>query len=282
MLYAVFLWWFSTGVVLLTVRGAGRGAHWLKIVGVSLLTVAALAGLAKSSTDVTPGGAVIAFTSAILLWGAQEIAFLSGLLTGPFTRRCPEGCSGWRRAAYATSTILYHEIALILSGAAVAVLTWSGDNRIGLWTFLILWTMRVSAKLNLFLGVPNLNDGLLPDHLRHLKSYFRQRPINALFVPVMAVATIVTVVLAALAVGSEAGTFAATGYSLLASLMALAVLEHGFMVIRMSINGLWNWSQGGRVVSAVPDEVVVSQDRSGLRPLSRKASTASGPGVRSR
>ena len=30
----------------------------------------------------------------------------------------------------------------------------------------------MSAKLNVFLGVPNLNEEFLPEHLRYLQSFF--------------------------------------------------------------------------------------------------------------
>ena len=40
----------------------------------------------------------------------------------------------------------------------MVALTWGGANQVGTWTFLVLWVMRLSAKLNVFLGVPNLTE----------------------------------------------------------------------------------------------------------------------------
>ena len=54
----------------------------------------------------------------------------------------------------------------------------SADNRVGLWTFLVLFAARISAKLNVYLGVPNLSDELMPEPVRHLKSYFAKRAMN--------------------------------------------------------------------------------------------------------
>ena len=39
--------------------------------------------------------------------------------------------------------------------------------------------MRQSAKLNVFLGVRNLNADFLPDHLKYLQTYFVRAPMNA-------------------------------------------------------------------------------------------------------
>jgi putative photosynthetic complex assembly protein 2 len=41
-------------------------------------------------------------------------------------------------------------------------------NQVGTGTFAVLWVMRISAKLNLFLGVRNLSEELLPPHLAYL------------------------------------------------------------------------------------------------------------------
>ena len=82
------------------------------------LLVGSLFGLAFSANDTSIAGAYTAFTCTILLWGAQEIAFLAGWLTGPRPQPCPAGASGWRRLGFALQAILYHELALLTCGAA--------------------------------------------------------------------------------------------------------------------------------------------------------------------
>ena len=89
--YAAFIWWFSTGAVLLLV-GCARRFVWLQVAIAAFLVAGSLCGLAFSAGDASIGGAYIAFTSTILLWGAQEIAFLSGWVTGPRPEPCPVGC----------------------------------------------------------------------------------------------------------------------------------------------------------------------------------------------
>ena len=62
-------------------------------------------------------------------------------------------------------TSLYHELAIIGSAIAIVALTWHQPNQIGMWTFMVLWWMHQSAKLNVFFGVRNLNEEFLPEHL---------------------------------------------------------------------------------------------------------------------
>ena len=81
-IYAAFVWWFSTGAVLLLVGRSGR-ADVVRIGCAAGLLAASLSGLALSANDTSVAGAYAAFTSTILLWGAQEIAFLAGWVTGP-------------------------------------------------------------------------------------------------------------------------------------------------------------------------------------------------------
>ena len=57
----------------------------------------------------------------------------------------------------------------------VVAVTWGGANQVGTWTFLLLWWMHQSARLNVFLGVRNLNEEFLPDHLSFLRSFLNQR-----------------------------------------------------------------------------------------------------------
>ena len=115
-IYAAFVWWFSTGAVLLLVGRAGRFEILRAFLGGSMLA-GSLAGLALGAGDTSVGGAYMAFTCTILLWGAQEIAFLAGWLTGPRPEPCPAGVKGRKRLLLALQAILYHEFALLACGA---------------------------------------------------------------------------------------------------------------------------------------------------------------------
>jgi putative photosynthetic complex assembly protein 2 len=255
-LFALFVWWFGTGLVLRLVR-IGPRKKSLVIGGATVILVVSAFGLAASADVMTVGSAFLAFTCAILAWCWLEITFLTGLITGPRRSPCPVGTSGWRRVGLAISVILYHELALLAFAGAVVALTWQGGNQVGAATFLVLWIMRLSAKLNLFLGVPFLNDELLPQRLGYLKSYFAQRPVTAFFPVTVTASTVLATFLVVHAMVASTA-FGTTASLLLAALVALAVLEHLFMVVPLPVIAIWEWSMGSRLgdadaVSAVPD-----------------------------
>jgi putative photosynthetic complex assembly protein 2 len=176
-----------------------------------------------------------------LVWGWQEIAFLLGYVTGARRSECPSDSRGWQRARHATEAILHHELALVVLALLVLAASWNQPNQTGWWTYLVLWAMRLSAKLNLFLGVRNLSENFLPAHLAYLQSYFSRRAFNWL----MPVSLIASIAVAAplwmeVAVQPTDG-FAATSLCLVAVLLSLAVLEHIFMVMPIPTAWLWKW-----------------------------------------
>ncbi len=240
-LYAVLIWWFSTGAILWLDRRPKK-TYRLSLIAGSGLAVAAAFGLITSMKDPSPAGAVLAFTCAIGLWGWHELSFLTGLIAGPCTTPCPAGASGWRRFKLATSTLIYHEIALAATALAIAVITWGQPNTVGCWIFLILLVSRLSSKLNLFFGVPNFSVELFPDHLRYLTTYLRKRRMNALF-PVSIVAGLAVAGReAAIALDPGATPFVVVGCSLMFALTSLALIEHAFMVMPWRDAALWRWA----------------------------------------
>ncbi len=243
LLYTLFVWWFSTGLVLLLVLRRPRALR-LSVIGAAALFPVCLAVLAKTAGMTGTFGVYAAFTAAIILWGTQEIAFLSGAVTGPRTSPCPVGARGLDRFRCALSAILYHEVALTVTGLAVVLATSGGANRVGVLTFAVLWAMRISAKLNLFLGVPVLNDEVLPAPVVHLRSYFRRGPVNAFFPVALAGSLALAGVLIVFALDPQAEPAAKAGYALVATLVALAILEHAFMLVPLPVNRLWRWSTG--------------------------------------
>ncbi|MBL8672027.1 MAG: DUF3623 domain-containing protein [Alphaproteobacteria bacterium] len=246
--FAVAVWWFGTGLVLLAVGLPPRARPWV-LLGATAALGAALATLAISSADASATGAYVAFAATVAAWGWAETCFLLGALTGPRPLACPEGCTGWRRAGHALNAILYHELSLLAAGAAVVAATWGAANQVGAWTFAVLWTMRLSAKLNLFLGVPVLNDEFLPAQLGFLRSYFARRPVSLLFPLSITVPTAVAALLAQAALAPGAGA-QSTGLLLVAALLALAVVEHWFMLLPLPLTSLWGWSMRSRAEPA--------------------------------
>lgn len=253
-LYALFIWWFSTGAIMY-LNGLGRATFRWSMLGATAVLVAALYGLAQSGNDVTPRGAYVAFTAGLLVFGWLEASFYLGYVTGPRRGGSSEGASGWQRFREGVEALLYHELALIAAAVLLAAVFWDAANQIGVWTFLVLWWMQQSAKLNLFLGVRNLNEEFLPDHMRYLSGYFRQKPMNLLFPLSVTVSTVVAWMLFQSALAAEPGSFERTGFVFLATLMALAVLEHWFLVLPLPAAALWNWSLWSRATRPLPDPV---------------------------
>lgn len=239
-LYAAFIWWFSTGAVLLLVGMSKRFDVWRLIAAATFLAVS-FYGLVASSGDTRASGAYIAFTCTILLWGAQEIAFLTGWVTGPRPVACPPDARGLRRFSLAIQAILYHEILLLACGAAIAFLTWDSANQIALWTFAALWVLRQSSKINLFLGVPVTNEQLMPDAVSFLKSFFSSRSVSAFFPLSVTIATSVLVLMIQRLTDGSLSSFQIAGLALVSALFALGILEHWFMLLPLPAITLWGW-----------------------------------------
>jgi len=105
--------------------------------------------------------------------------------------------------------------------------------------------MHESARLNVFLGVRNVNAQFLPPHLAYLKSFLRTRPMNLLFPLSVTVSTVICSVLATeAAIATE--PFRQAGFTFLATMMALAILEHWFLVLPVPAEAMWNWSLRSR------------------------------------
>ncbi len=179
-LATVALWWSSTGLILL-LDSQDRRTYVDSMVGASALVALALWLIAVTATDASAQSAYVAFACGIVVWGWQLLAFYTGFVTGPNKSACAPGSALVSRFVQAVGASVYHELAAILGAVALFALTHEQPNRVALWTYLVLWLMHSSAKLNLFLGVPNLGAEMLPGHLAFLMSFMARRPMNALF-----------------------------------------------------------------------------------------------------
>ncbi|WP_132254549.1 putative photosynthetic complex assembly protein PuhE [Methylobacterium segetis] len=244
-LYAVAIWWFSTGLIILLDHLPRRTFRW-SMAGASLVLAASLWAVRASAGDASEAGAYTAFTAALLVWGWQEISYYMGFVSGPAPRACPPGTRGFERFRAAAATSLWHEIAIVAGALAILVLTWDAPNRFALWTYLILWGMNLSARLNMFLGVRNLNAEFLPDHLSYLGCYLAKKPMNLLFPASVSLATIIVALLGRTALADDLTAFELVGFTILTTLTALATLEHWFLMLPLPSSALWNWSLPAR------------------------------------
>ncbi|MBS0278770.1 MAG: DUF3623 domain-containing protein [Proteobacteria bacterium] len=238
-LLVILAWWLSTGVVMWLCALPRRTFAW-SFCAASFVLMASVYGLIRSAPVVSAGGAYIAFASALGIWGWIEMSFLMGFITGPSHAPCPADATGFRRFRLALETLLYHELAIVIAAIGIVALTWNAPNQTGTFAFLILMAMRISAKLNIFLGVPNLTDEFLPERLAYLKSYFRKRACNLLFPVSIVLSTAIAVVLARRVLGAAGAE--AVGFALLLALVALAMLEHFFMLLPLPDATLWRWA----------------------------------------
>lgn len=246
----LFAWWFGTGAIF-WLNGLGRRARWWSLTGASVVLLVALAGIAATAQDATVGAVYLSFACGLLVWAWVELTFLTGLVTGPNRAPAPAGLTLGARFRLAVGAILWHELTILALTAIVFALSWGGATMTGAWTMLLLWAMRTSTKLNIFLGVRNTYAGLLPVHMRYLASHFTAGRMNPLFPPAFAAALLAAVLLFAAAAGSAPAE--ATAFAILGTLAALGALEHAFLVLPIRSEALWSWSLGGRA-ARLPDD----------------------------
>jgi len=234
-------WFFATGAVL-----------WLDrrppdTYPASLVAATALAGVATAAVLVTAGmdrsaAAWAAFLAALVIWGWHELSFLMGMVTGPRRLPCPEGARGWRRFRFATAALIHHEIALAATAILLFLITWGQPNQAAPLTFLLLFVMRLSAKLNIFLGVPHMAHEMLPNHLAYLKTYFGTRRRSPLMLLSILASCALLAALVVAAGHAPAGSAAAATAVLLSALTLLAIVEHLCLMLPVRDSALWAWA----------------------------------------
>lgn len=247
-LFAALVWWFATGLVLALGR---RPEDWHGTLLLTLAVPAALSVLAIVATAeiASAAAALTAFLSAVILWGWFEASFLFGHLTGPRRAPCPPGLSDARRFRLAFQALRDHELATVGVLLGLLALLWNAPNTIALQTFATLWTCRLAAKLCIFRGVPSLAHEMLPARLAYLKSYFGRAEPGVLYGAIVGALGAVVGVLA-LRVALADAPFEIVGGTLVASLAALALLEHVMMIVPLRDSRLWDWAARNMAVDA--------------------------------
>ena len=249
-LVALFFWWFATGAILVAVRRADReGAKarlWAVLWNLPFLLLGGF-GFLDTLGNNSVAGAYVGFLSALALWGWIELAFLTGVITGPVRQPLKAGVREWERFIRAWGTIAYHEMLLAFTLLAMIAASYGADNKFCMWTFAVLFAARVSAKLNLYLGVRKINVEFIPEHLNHLPSHFRIARMNWLFpISITGLSFALACFLERIwAVETQADI---VGFALLSALTALALLEHWFMVLPLPDEKLWRWMLAERTM----------------------------------
>jgi putative photosynthetic complex assembly protein 2 len=216
----------------------------------SLMLVLGLWGSAVSMRHTGTLWAYLGFASVILMWSWHELAFLTGWVTGPRRVALSPQAHGWRRLEQSIRAVAHHELALLVNFGALWFMQAGHPNHVALCTFALLWCMRLSAKLNLYLGVPQTGANYLPVQLGYLASYFKRGPVTPFFFLTLGLSASI---LGWLVWEVRAGAVSATtGSVLLATLLGLAIVEHVLMAFPLSIEKLWGWAMRHRPPSCQP------------------------------
>ncbi len=248
--FALVLWFTATGAVLWLDR-LPKDSWPASVLGATVASGVAMAAVIVTAPLGGHVAAYVAFAAGLVLWGWHELTFLMGFVTGPNRDVCPTGATGWRRFRLAAATLIHHEIAMFITLVALVAATWGQPNQTATLTFSLLFVMRLSAKLNIFAGVPHLSTEMIPEHMRYLTSYFRIGPARWFFAASIVGIAAIAGTLGRAALSAEGGL--ATGYALVFGLVLLAMIEHGFLVIPWRDTRIFRWAMsGGEKQQAAP------------------------------
>jgi putative photosynthetic complex assembly protein 2 len=240
-IFVAIVWFFSTGAII-WLDNRSEQTFGASLLGATIVAAFATLGVLASASDTSIIGAYTAFASATLIWGWHEMSFLMGFVRGPNRDIEVSGLRGWARFSSAAATLIHHEIAMALTSVALFAFTWGQPNQLAAEVFGLLFVMRLSTKLNIFLGVANLSTDIMPPHMAYLKTYFRKASFNPLFPLSLAGSAWLGYALLtrALAAPDQSGAMAAN--MMLFALVALATLEHVFLMLPLRDSALWAWA----------------------------------------
>jgi putative photosynthetic complex assembly protein 2 len=237
----VAIWFIATGLIAWA-DNRERSTFSRSLVIGGTAGIAGLVVILVSSLSAEVWAVYLAFIGALMVWGWHELAFLTGAAAGPRRELADPGLTGISRFRQAAATVMHHEVALALTALLLISLAWNAPNQIGATVFVLMFGMRLTSKINLFMGVPNTTSEMLPEHLAYLKTYFgRNRMTVLLALSTMALAAM-TAWFAALALTAPLGSAEMVGASLLTTLALLGVLEHLFLALPFRDGMLWGWA----------------------------------------
>jgi putative photosynthetic complex assembly protein 2 len=239
--YVALVWFISTGAIIWLDNRAPE-TFGASLMGATVVTALATCAVIVSRGDSSASGAYIAFAAATAIWGWHEMSLLMGFVAGPNRAEGPEGLTGWARFKAASATLIHHEIALAATALALYALCWGHPNMLAAHVFGLLFVMRLSTKLNIYLGVANFSADIMPPRIAYLKTYFRVAPMNPLFPFSLAASAWLTWSFLSSAQTAPAGSGASLGAMMLFTLTALAVIEHLFLMVPLKDSALWKWA----------------------------------------
>lgn len=238
-LYAIVLWWFSTGLIML----AYDRAQLIMRFGFFSATIAlfiAFAGVYIIRNDASAMGVYIAVTCGVTMWGWQLTSYYYGFITGIQPEENHANISIPQRFWKTLGASIYHELFALSFAVIMIFILWSAENRWTLWMYLALWLLHSSAKLNVFFGVRNFRMEFLPSHMHHLDKYLLKAKNNAYFPVSIVVSTSIALALLYKGVQPTSSAIEQIGCLVVATMMGLGILEHWLMILPLPA-ALWGF-----------------------------------------
>ncbi len=245
----VAIWFIATGLIAWA-DNRERATFSRSLMVGSVAGIAGLLVILVASLSAEVWAVYLAFIGALMVWGWHELSFLTGASAGPRRGPSDPSLTGAARFRQAAATVMHHEVALAVTALLLISLSWTAPNQIGATVFVLMFAMRLTSKINLFVGVPNSSSEMLPDQLAYLKTYFGANRMTALLALSIAGIAGVTAYFATLALAAPVGSAAMVGASLLATLALLGVLEHLFLALPFRDGMLWGWALPQRRAAA--------------------------------
>ena len=241
----VAIWFVATGLIAWADNRERATFSTSLLIG-SIAGIAGLVVILVASMSTQVWAVYLAFIGALMVWGWHELSFLTGASAGPRRGLSDPALTGIARFRQAAGTVMHHEVALAVTALLLISLSWNAPNQIGATVFVLMFTMRLISKINLFVGVPNSTSEMLPAHLGYLKSYFGRNRMTVLLAGSIAAIAATTAWFATLALSAPGGSAAMVGASLLTTLSLLGVLEHLFLALPFRDGMLWGWAMPTR------------------------------------
>lgn len=239
-LVVIILWFAGTGLVAM-INHRLRASFGRALFAACACAILGLAVVIATFDSDELWAIYASFLGGLLIWSWHEISFLTGAVAGTHVKPCPENIHGWQRFSLATAALIHHEVALAMTAGLLLSLGAVTANATAAYAFALLFLFRLSSKLNLFCGVPNFSDELLPRHLDYLRSYFGPKRMQPLLpLSIAAISALGAFFLHAALTGDNPATVVQAG--LLACLCLLAALEHVFLALPFRDSQLWAWA----------------------------------------
>jgi len=245
----VAIWFVATGLIAWADnRERATFSRSLLIGGVA--GIAGLGVILVASLSAEVWAVYLGFVGALMVWGWHELSFLTGASAGPRRGHSDPALSGIARFRQAAATVMHHEVALALTALLLISLSWNLPNQIGATVFVLMFALRLTSKVNLFVGVPNSTAEMLPEQLAYLKSYFGPNRMTVLLAASIVAILMLAAWFAGLALAAPMGSAAMVGASLLTTLCLLGALEHLFLALPFRDGMLWGWALPRRAGAA--------------------------------